>query len=558
MRQFSQAEIINKLARYRPENDGSVTSDCLVCELEKSGKGKDKLKVFSEGNVVCLRFKGLGDAGEHLKAIHEALGLDVPIKVSAFIEEHIFDGQLTIQVNPAERNRQRVIARNRTEVLHIDELNLHDAKKRDDFVKSLAGFSDFEQAKILSMLVQMVDRFDRALGATQQEQEVGVEYTGFKVFEDGSILEQMRSGFALYRPAKQTVILLKELSLDNVTYRPLADGGAINFADNLIEYESDEKLDRDIESYVYKHIDLSPRDQKIAARYIKFSYIADKVKELSYLRPIGPSGSGKSRYIRVAGGACYRSFIAISPSAASVFRLVDKFRCTLCVDEANWIDSVDTADIIRLLNAGFQRGNMVPRIEPGPKGELITRNYDPFGPKLIASLKTTESNAFESRCIRAEMYVTKRKDIRFRLTQKLLDDQAELRGKLTLWRLRNFHRDFETEMDSSEDELRKHQIKPRYIQIGSPLFMLLGDDQLKTEFVEMFEGRTSQDADDQREELDGQLAEAIHGLFFEAADPDIDPPVMKLRTPPDISRRNQESHANWSPSKRSPKQSTRI
>jgi hypothetical protein len=125
MKHFSQADVINKLARYRPEQDGAVTSDCPVCELEKTGKGKDKLKVFPVGNIVCLRFQGLGDAGDHLKAIHEALGLDVPIKVSAFIEEHLFDDQLTLEINPVGRGRQRVIARSRTEVLNCDELNLH-------------------------------------------------------------------------------------------------------------------------------------------------------------------------------------------------------------------------------------------------------------------------------------------------------------------------------------------------------------------------------------------------------------------------------------------------
>ena len=54
---------------YRTETDGSLITDCPVCQLENKGAGK--LKVFSDGRVACMRFAGT-DSGEHRKEILEA------------------------------------------------------------------------------------------------------------------------------------------------------------------------------------------------------------------------------------------------------------------------------------------------------------------------------------------------------------------------------------------------------------------------------------------------------------------------------------------------------
>ena len=49
------------------------------------------------------------------------------------------------------------------------------------------------------------------------------------------------------------------------------------------------------------------------------------------------------------GGVCYRSLIVINPSAASLYRTVDRYHPTLCIDEANFAaDSEDTGALMQM------------------------------------------------------------------------------------------------------------------------------------------------------------------------------------------------------------------
>ncbi len=100
----------------------------------------------------------------------------------------------------------------------------------------------------------------------------------------------------------------------------------------------------------------------------------------------------------------------------------------------------------------------------------------------------------------------------------MLSDFAELRAKLYLWRLRNWSRDYEQALDDAERELKGYQIEPRFVQIAIPVYGMMADARLKTDFARMLEGRTDDAASEQRQTFDGQLTEIIHGLLFEVLD----------------------------------------
>src|SRR5262249_46121843 len=146
----------------------------------------------------------------------------------------------------------------------------------------------------------------------------------------GRIIEQIGGGqFAIYDPTVGEVTYHREIEADGTVFKPISsefiNAGGLCLPDKLVEYNTEKQLDADIEAFLQKHLDLAPRDLKLSARYVRFSYLFDKVLELPYLRPIGPRGNGKSRFVMAVGGVCYRPIMVISPSAASLFRIVDKY-----------------------------------------------------------------------------------------------------------------------------------------------------------------------------------------------------------------------------------------
>jgi DNA polymerase I-like protein with 3'-5' exonuclease and polymerase domains len=510
----------------RPAGDGSILFACPVCAAE--GR-QTHAKLFDNGALSCPRAAGISTDfnREHCAPIREQLGL-VGSSLSRMAET-IAEGKYTLEAKPSERGKATITARNGTGIIHLDTFSLADAGKRATFVKALA-FDDALTKDATSALLRLADRCESVAAATEMAADGQTQAVSFRALSDGRLIEQLASGFASYDG--EAVSYCQAVEDEGITYRPLEDSfiseGGLLLPDALLEYHDDRALNAEIESYIQRHLDLSDRDRKLSAAYIRLTYLFDKLLELPYLRPIGPRGNGKSRFVSVIGGICYRPVTLISPSAASLFRIVDRFKPTLIVDEANFSDSGDdTQALMQILNAGYQRIARVPRAE-GNNGQFEVRLFDAYCPKLIASLKASDSQAFESRCIQIQMERTRRKDIRLRLSGQLLKEQAELRAKLTLWRLRNWRRDFEDLLDQAEAELKRHDIEPRYVQVSTPLFALIADASLKAEFIKMVKGRDEADAEERKESFDGQLVTIIHGLLFEVDEAGEVPPRATL------------------------------
>ncbi len=515
---------LEKINGLKPEPDGSYRGECPVCALEGKDPAQDKLRIFANGAFGCVRFATVGDEPkhEHNRAILQAL--DVSAAASAFISVTILDGRLTLDTTPVGRGKFSVTARNCERTLHVDTINLAAAAERDKFLKALELAED-ERKLVRQSFVDLADRATSAASAVALEAEPDVKQVGFIVLADGRIAEQTLRGFALYNPSAGTTEYSRRIADGDNVYVPLADeflkaGGGMFMPSGVEEYNSEKDLDREIEEYLHRYIDLPPRELKMTAKYIRLTYMCDKLQELSYLRATGERGNGKSRFIMATGLACYRPVILVNISAAVLYRMVDQYQPTLIIDEANSAqDSDDAVALLQVLNAGFQRGAKVMRCEQKASGSgYDIKTYDPFGAKIIASLKTGESQAFESRCIRVVMERTHRRDIKLRLSPAMLAAAESLRNKLTLWRLRNWQRDLEADLDRAEDELKAHRIDPRYVQIAVPLYALLQDETLKAEFVEMLKSRDEADAEERHESLDGQIVGIIHDLLFDVAE----------------------------------------
>ena len=345
-----------------------------------------------------------------------------------------------------------------------------------------------------------------------------------KMLADGRVLEQIAGGqFAVYDPKTGKIEYGRKVETDDAIYRPLDDDfvlkGGLFLPDRLVDYGDDVTLDAEIETCINRYSDVPERERRLSARYARLSYLTDKLSEVAYLHAIGPRGSGKSRYICTTGMLCMRSVLVTSPSAASLYRMMDAYHPTLIIDECNLAtNNEDTQALIQILNSGFQRLTSISRCEKGADGQQTVRMFSPFGPKLIGGLKLSDSEAFESRCVQMRLEKTARKDIPFRMTDRMLADFAELRAKLYMWRLKNLRRDWEKAFDDSERQLKSYQIEPRFVQIAIPIYGMIADKGLKEDFAAMMEVRTIDAANEKKESFDGQIVALVHSQLFDVMD----------------------------------------
>jgi hypothetical protein len=519
--------ILNALQDFNlHSNERGFVADCPACLNEDASKGAGKLLLSNEGNFSCMRFAGHDAASrkQHRQDIFDALGIT---SISQH-KDYALDNGYVIRVSPSQsKGKDHVTLLLDGETVTIDTIKLDKDTERRRFIKSIPEEDQIMANAVNKLLMQLAGQAVAQFGDLDEPKRV---YEGFVALDDGRVAEMTRAGFALYDPRTGETEMTPVIEFDGVTYmlptdpiftKPHDEG--ILLPPNVIEYGSDFELMKRIEAFISKYIDMSELDTKLAAAYVKFTYIADLTFELPYFRIVGATGtqsrgSGKSKLAGVLGRTCYRPFKVTSPSASSTFRTMDKYHPTLVIDEFNInTGSEDTAMMLQILNTGFMRGNLITRTEADPvTKEMVVNGFSPYGAKIIGGLAQTESAAFESRAIRVEMKKTTRTDLEYRTSMRQREEAAELRGMLTLWRLRHWGSiNIENELDIAEAELKAFPIEPRYIQIGTPLYAILQDDDLKQEMVNMLIARTEDDAQDRKLSMEGYLVTILHTMLFE-------------------------------------------
>ncbi len=107
-------------------------------------------------------------------------------------------------------------------------------------------------------------------------------------------------------------------------------------------------------------------------------------------------GCGKSTLLMLVGELLPRSFAAANLTTATVYRLVDKFQVSLCIDETDQ-SFKNNDELVALVNSGYTRKTaQVPRCE-GDQNEV--RVFSSFCGKLLAGIGRLPGPT-ESRAIR--------------------------------------------------------------------------------------------------------------------------------------------------------------
>lgn len=249
------------------------------------------------------------------------------------------------------------------------------------------------------------------------------------------------------------------------------------------EYNTEEELILEMQTFIHKYLDVSPMFEKIASYYALFSWVYDRFNEVPYLRAIGDFGSGKSRFLQVVGSICYRPiFTGGATTPAPIFRILDEIRGTLILDEADLKASDMTQDIIKILNMGYQKGGTVLRMQG--KDLMEIKAYDVFSPKIVATRETFNDKALESRFLIEEMGRGKlRDDIPRRLSDQFWNEALVLRNKLLMWRFVNYNKEL------IFDESIIEGVHPRLHQIIIPLLTIIDSEEMKTslrEFIQKY------------------------------------------------------------------------
>lgn len=145
--------------------------------------------------------------------------------------------------------------------------------------------------------------------------------------------------------------------------------------------------------------------------------------------------SGKSKLLEALALVVARPWNAVTPSEATIFRKIDKDSPTLLLDEVDTIFTPrnEREELRAILNAGFQRGQTIPRIT-GEGKNMKVHDFKTFCPKAIAGIHGRLPDTIASRSIpvRLQRKADHEHVDRFRV-RIARSDAAELRDAIAAW-----------------------------------------------------------------------------------------------------------------------------
>jgi hypothetical protein len=155
----------------------------------------------------------------------------------------------------------------------------------------------------------------------------------------------------------------------------------------------------EIVAFIHRYADILPLWEELTAHYVLMTWVYDRFTAVPYLRFVGERGTGKTRLLQVAGQLTYKAiFGGGSTTASPLFRLLEVWKGTLAVDEADYKNSDLWSEIIKVLNSGYMRG--MPVLRASKNGDDYDgRAFDVFGPKILTTRKEFEDHALETRCL---------------------------------------------------------------------------------------------------------------------------------------------------------------
>ena len=258
----------------------------------------------------------------------------------------------------------------------------------------------------------------------------------------------------------------RQLPIHNGSYVPIVGVPMLEDIDEAPDVETDELFEL-LYNHMKKYIDAPDTDMEMFIHFVLFTWFYKKLNTTPYLRFIGDTGKGKSRFLRVVSDLCFYPMTVEGASTISaISRFKEQWNGTLKIDEAD-INGGTENSMIKYLNLGFEEGHYIAKTNVANHQEQ--EFFDPFCPKVIAMRKPFQDNATEGRLLSFAPRETTRKDIPSNLPPEYNEQVDKIRGIITRFVLQNWDRvDPNNLIDCSDME-----IEGRLKQLTVPLSLTL-------------------------------------------------------------------------------------
>lgn len=275
------------------------------------------------------------------------------------------------------------------------------------------------------------------------------------------------------------------------------------------DYKNLKILLSEIDSFIYKWLDISDIARKFFSYYVLQTWVYENFHSIGYARALGDLGTGKTRFLDVIGMLCYKPMIMTGAvGAAPIFRIMDKHRGTLVIDEANFAQTDETAAILQIFNSGYEQGKPVIRVDKDDFSKF--QIFNPFCPKVFGTRKKFTDAALESRCYTEVLTQTSRDDIPALLSDGFFKELETLTSKLLDFRLKNIN------VIKPDETLQADflGIEMRLIQKALPLAAIVKTDpEAYKEFVEYIRASQEELIEDRQGSWEGMIVGAILCLY---------------------------------------------
>lgn len=267
------------------------------------------------------------------------------------------------------------------------------------------------------------------------------------------------------------------------------------------EYGDTERLFNEVKAFFMEHLDV--RNEllyDVYAAFVLMTWRTEDFKVVPYQMFLGPLASGKTRGLECFRYLAYRALSSVTMSAASIFRTLETWHCTLLLDETEVYGRESMIEVLALLNAGYRRGQYAIRIEK-LEGEVPQiAMFDTFGPKVLAGTEELAAT-LQSRAILTTMSRNV-KHVRLFIDE---EKAQELRNKLLLYRFRELGH--ESEFDVST--LNGYFSNSRVIELFLSLLEVAPTQDIRDRLIQCMHEITQARFDEEQVSIEATVFEAI-------------------------------------------------
>ena len=342
------------------------------------------------------------------------------------------------------------------------------------------------------------------------------------------------------------------ITLDNLppnvylTHPPVMIGqrwtlGSINeFINGKAKIPTWKEVFEDILAHLKYYMDLEEEERyAFVALWSIGTYFFRMFPTYPYLFINAVKRSGKTKLLLLLSTFVFNGKAFIIPSGASIFRLIQGARPTLCLDEIEKVHKRDEGDIRSILLSGYKSGAMVPRTEEkvlvvgGKKMKArVIEEFDVFCPKALANIMGME-RTLEDRCLPLIILRSDNKEILNRIVEVEKPKFQRTRDMLYLlmmgrWQdiadnYKMLHEVFAGEHEPPEDIAKlvadvRENVSSRHFELWVPIFALA-----YTVSVEVFEQIVNyakvhtkeREQDEYDESYENTIIQAVIGLCEE-------------------------------------------